>query len=184
MTNLLPPEEKKILMKIQQRKLLTVLGIELLAFLVSLLLVFLIVMFYIMGMNIGQKSVLNDVEMGIKSSDFSQFRAIMLQYNKDLFSVDFFYKTQKPASKALDTLFAVQRPAGLYFSSVASAPEQKPGRMKFNIFGTSDTRDSLTSFKSNLEKEKLIENIEFSPSSWISQKNINFNVTLDIKFSD
>ena len=147
MINLIPPEEKEFLLKEQKKKLLIVLAIEIIVFLISLTLVFLIVMFYIMGMSIYQRTDLQNLESGIKSSDFSKLKSAILRYNKDLYSIDLFYKTQKSLSKALEILFSIQKPEGLYFNSVALSSEQKPGRLKFDISGTSITRDALLVFK-------------------------------------
>ena len=51
--------------------------------------------------------------------------------------------------------------------------------ISISIAGTCDTRDDLIAYENNIEKESAIENISFSPESWINSQNINFKVMFD-----
>lgn len=180
MINLLPPEEKKFLLKEQQKRLLIVLSIEIAVFLVCLLLVLLAIQFYISGEVSYQSFFLQQVQIGNKSSDFSDSKKIILKYNKELVLIDAFYKEQKSMNSALDILLEVQRPDGLYFNNLSLQSEQQADKIKVNIAGLSNTRDNLLILKNNIDEEKRIKNVSFSPGSWVNQKNINFDVALDI----
>jgi hypothetical protein len=180
MINLLPPEQRKFLVKEQQKKLFIVLSMEIAVFLVCLLLVMLATEFYISGEISYQSFFLQQVQIENQSSDFSDFKKIILKYNKELVLIDAFYKGQKSINSALNTLLDVQKPDGLRFNNLSFQPEQQTDNIKVNIDGTSDTRDNLLIFKNNIDGEKRIKNVSFSPGSWVNQKNINFDVTLDI----
>ncbi|MDP3882576.1 MAG: hypothetical protein Q8Q48_00785 [Candidatus Staskawiczbacteria bacterium] len=179
MLNLLPPEEKIILKQEQNKRLLVVLAMEFLIFLTSILLVLLAVEFNILGEFVSQSFLLRQVQAEGQSSDSSRFEKEMMAYNKKLVVIDSFYKDRVFQGDALNTLLKVDRPSGLYFVKFSLQPQQ-PNRTKVIIAGVSDTRDNLLTFKNNVEAVKNIENINFSPESWISQKNVNFNLTLDI----
>lgn len=180
MLNLLPPNEKKFLFQERKKRLFIVLSIELSVFLICVLLVLLAIEFYILGEANSQNFLLQQAQVQNQSSDFSNFKDIILNYNKKLILIDSFYKNRKFMNGALDILLGVRRPSGLYFTNLSLQSQQQSEKIKVNIAGTSATRDDLLLFKKNIEAERKIENINFSPESWISQKNINFNVTLDI----
>jgi len=73
-----------------------------------------------------------------------------------------------------------QRPPGLYFTKFSLQTEPASDRIKAVIAGFSNTRDNLLIFRNNIESEEKIESVSFSPETWLSQKNISFNLTLDI----
>lgn len=49
-----------------------------------------------------------------------------------------------------------------------------------NIKGVSSTRDSLVEFKGDLDKLKIFRNIDLPISNYAEEKNIKFNITLNI----
>ena len=136
--------------------------------------------FYILGELTSQKFLLSEAESENHAPEFSRFSGIMQDYNKKLVLVESFYQKSGSASSGLDVLLGVQRPAGLYFSKFSLQSEPKLSRIKAVVSGFSNTRDNLLVFKNNLEAASKIENINFSPEAWLSQKNINFNLTFDI----
>lgn len=179
MPNLLPPEEKEILFKSQQKKLAVILGSEIFIFLLCLFFVAFSIKFFIMGETSSQKFFLQQAEAQDKSSDFSVFKEMMAKYNKDLLKIISFRQEQVHFSGATDILLRVQKPPGLYFSSLF-LDNVEGKKIKAVITGVSGTRDDLLLYKKNLEAEKKIKNIFFSPDSWVSPKNANFNISLEI----
>jgi hypothetical protein len=180
MLNLLPPEEKNILKHEQKKRLLLVLYAEITMFLLCIFLVLSAVEFNIMGELVSQDFLLHQAQIEDQSFRALKFESEMVAYNQKLASVDSFYKNRVILSDAVHNLLKVVRPAGLYFTKFSVQPGLQPNKATVVIAGVSDTRESLLAFKNNIELEKTIENINFSPESWISQKNINFNLTLDI----
>lgn len=180
MLNLLPPSEKEFLAKEQQKKLFIVLCFELFIFLVCVLLVLLAVEFYVLGELSSQNFLLNQAQSDNKLPEFLQFENMIKDYNQKFVLADSFLKNQKMTQGALDILLNIERPDGVYFTKFSLQAQDKSNRTKVIINGFSDTRDSLIEFKNNIEGSKEIENINFSPEAWLSQKNITFNLTLDI----
>ncbi len=177
MLNLLPPSEKRILLQEKQKRLFIVLFFELSIFLFCVVLVLLAIEFYALGELTLQNFLLQKSGEESRSSEFIYFKEAMEGYNQKLISMNSFYKNQEFMSDALDTLLSVERPDGLYFKRLSFQPED---HLKVIITGFSKTRDGLINFKSNIESEKSIKNVNFSSESWISPKDVNFNLTLDI----
>lgn len=177
--NLLPPKEKEILFKDQLKRLVIILGCETFIFLLCLFLVLSSIKFYILGETSSQKFFLNQAEAQNKSSDFSIFKRIISISNQDIFRTEFFRAKQAYFSSAMDILLGVERPQGLYFTNLFLDNVQDK-KIKVVITGTSSTRDSMLVYKKNIELEKRIKSIFFSPESWISPKDVNFNISFEI----
>jgi len=52
-----------------------------------------------------------------------------------------------------------------------------------HLSGFSPDRNSLVTFKSNLEKETAFKNIVFPPENWLEAKNISFSINLEYEFN-
>jgi hypothetical protein len=179
MINLLPPEEKLVLKKEQSRKLAIVLVSEIIIFLICLILVLLSVKFYLMGELSSKTYTLAEQKTESLSHDFINLQYVISKYNQLLPIVSSFYNNQFLPDQALITLLKVERPNGLYFTNLSLNSDQ-PAAAKAIISGFSSTRDGLVAFKANLEKQPKIKNVNVSPESWISIKDVNFNISLDV----
>jgi hypothetical protein len=179
MINLLPPQEKKILFKNHQKKLIAVLCIEFFVFLMAVILIFLAVYFYILGESSSKSFLLENSQKNEKPANYLDFKNIIIKYNRDLGILDSFYRNQKFVTDSLINLLEIQRPNNLYFTNLSLQPQTQGNKILINISGFSETRESLIYFKENLEANKKITNINFSSGSWISPKNIIFNITLE-----
>jgi hypothetical protein len=181
MINLLPQEEKNTLYQKQVEKLITVLGMVFFVGLICLFFILLSVRLYILGQTASQKFILEEAQKTAQSPEFLNFKNLISEYDADLARADSFYKNQIYMSQALNILFGVPRPQGLYFTGVSLDAIQKDKKeVEIVVSGTSDTRDNLTLFKKNIEDEKRISNAYFPPESWINSKDINFNITMGI----
>jgi len=180
MLNLLPPDEKRFLVKERRRRLLTVLSFEFLIFLACIVLVLLALVFYGLGEVASQNFLLGQAAAEIQSPEFSYLKNVIQDYNGKLVLIDSFYKNNKITGNILNALLSVQRPPGLYFTKFSLIANDQSNGIKVVIAGKSNTRDNLIIFKKNIEAENKIKNVVFSPESWISQKNIIFNLTFDI----
>lgn len=179
MINLLPPNEKKILFKNHQKKLVTVLCIEFFVFLMAIILIFLAVYFYILGESSSRSFLLENTQNKEKPDNYLDFKNIIIKYNRDLGVIESFYRNQKFVTDSLINLLEIKRPNNFYFTNLSLQPQDQGNRILINISGFSETREGLISFKENLEANRKITNINFSSGSWISPKNISFNVTLE-----
>jgi len=181
MLNLLPITEKKFLKQEQQKRLFAILCFEFFNFLVCVLLVMSAIAFFVLGEVASENYLSQQVQSENGSSEFMNYKYIILDYNKKMALVDSFYTNQANLSDAIDVLLSVKRPEGLYFNKLSLQANQQTGKTEIIVSGVSDDREGLLTFKNNIEAERKMQNINFSPESWISQKNINFNLTLDIK---
>lgn len=180
MLNLLPPSEKKVLVQEKQKRLFLVLCFELLVFLCCIILVFLSIEFYGLGEVVSQDFALEQVKNESQSNEFLHFENLMQEYNQKLILVDSFYKSQKFMGGALNTITSIQKPSQLYFTRISFQPKNQSKNIEVTIAGYSNTRDSLIVFRNNIEANEKTRNVNFSPESWVRQKDINFNVTLDV----
>jgi len=89
------------------------------------LLVLSAVAFYVLGEVAFENYLSQQVQSANVSSEFMNFKSIILDYNKKMALVDSFYNNQTNLSGAIDVLLSIQRPEGLYFSKVSLQANQQ-----------------------------------------------------------
>lgn len=179
MINLLPPKEKEELLFQKKRNLVIVLGSMTVISLVCLSLVLLSLKFYVLQQVIYKKAILQSTQKEYQTADFLALKNYIQKYNTTLNIVDNFYKKEIYFSDALKTIVGIERPSGIYFTSVAIEKSKTDNNVKITIYGTSNTRDELVLFKHNIESNNNITNAYFPPDSWIKPTNVNFYVTFE-----
>lgn len=184
--NLIPSKEKRELRLVRAKQLTIVLGNMIVIVLVCLVLVIFFLKFYLLTQTAYQKAILETVQQKYETADFMKFKKLIQKFN-GIYAQSFsFYKNQTYFSSILKMISEIEKPSGVLVSSIV-ATKEKDGKIKVGVSGTSVSRDSLLAFKDRIEKKSLsetgreIENIYFSPESWIKPKDIVFNVTFDIK---
>ena len=180
MINLLPPKEKEERSLEQVKKLEVILETAVLVAVICLILVLLSVDFYILGESVSRKFILEQAEIQYKTPDFLRYKNILQIYNKNIARVDSFYKNEAPLGAAIKEIIKIERPAGVYFSSLSLSRNESINKIEVSISGNSDTRDNLLIFKENVEKKEGVKNSNFSPESWLNPGAINFNLTFEI----
>lgn len=176
MINLLPPVEKKELICKKKSKITIILGFVFLFFLVCLMLVLFSEKIYLLGENLVLKENLDEINKKYNSESLTMARKFIKDYNKTLAGLDSFYNNQVYFTDALRSLLNIAAPKGIYFIDI-NIDRKNDGFLQINLYGFSDSRDNLLTFKSNIEKEKLIKNPTFSADSWVKSQNINFYLT-------
>lgn len=180
MINLLPPKEKEELLFQKKMNLVIVLGSMAVVSLVCLLLVLLSLKFYILQQVLYKKAILQSTEKEYQTADFLSLKSYIQKYNTILGRVDNFYKKEAYLSNALGSVVSIQRPDGVSFMSLAIEKSKTDANLlNVTISGTSNTRDNLVLFKSNLENDKTITNVYFPPDSWIKPTDVTFYVTFE-----
>jgi len=179
MINLLPQEEKQRLLLEKEKKLAIVWGIIVLVSLVCLFLLLLSIKFYIQGETDSQRNILLQVERENKISDFATVNASIQKYNETLAQLGSFYKKEIYFGQVLNIITSVPSPDGLFITDF-SLKRNDGGTVKVNVSGVSDTREKLLVFKENILNDKRIIKPYFSPESWISPENADFNLTFEI----
>lgn len=148
-------------------------------FLVCLALILLSLKFYILQETVYEKSVLEDTQKKYQTDDFMSLLDSIKRYNEDLSRIDNFYKKDAYISSALKTIFDIERPGGISFSSIV-LERLKEEKIKANLYGESSNRDELLSYKDNISSQKSIYNIYLPPDNLIKPRNISFNMTFEI----
>lgn len=192
MINLLPPEEKKILLAEENKRIVIVFGISVLIFLFCLSLILLFTKAYITG-QVNTQEVISQSEFE-KLAEFGieDFQKRMVLTNKDLQNLKNFYKQKLYLTNLFEKLAKII-PSGIYLTDltfskqikkVVSEEDEEENGEKVKIekelafYGFALNRQVLFDFKKNLEQE--FKEINFPPSNWVKSENINFYIALKI----
>lgn len=181
MINLLPPKEKEELRLENNIKLVIVLGNIFIISLICLSLVLFSLKFYILTRVSSQDYELLEAEKKYKTPDFISLKQIIQQSNETIIKVDNFYKKDNHIWGTLETILELQRPSGVYFTSIVINRKKEDAKHKVSIYGASDNRDNLLIFKNNIERNEQIENLNFPASNWLKPNNIDFSLTFETK---
>jgi hypothetical protein len=183
MINLLPPEEKEKLFLKKKERLVTILGITVLVSLICLILILSSIKLYIEAEAIYQKIVLEQTEKKYQTPDFLNFKDTIQKYNKIVIQLKNFYNQKQYSSQSLKIISDIQRPEGIYLTGLSLNNDENK-KIKVTATGISDSRENLLIYKKNIEENKKIENLYFSPETWINPENINFSLTFEISDND
>ena len=181
MINLLPPKEKEEILKEENWKLLMILGMILLFFLISLLLILFSIKIFIVGEVEAQKIIFAEREKEFKSTQMQNLQNNLTAFNKKLSQLDSFYQNQSNFSEILEEI-SKTLPSGVYLNnlSIVSQGGKNEGS-GCSISGFSPSRQILLVLKDNLEKEKNFQEVYFPSSNWVKPADINFTISLKIK---
>ena len=170
MINLLPPQERKVLLEEENYKLVWILGVLILISLLALSLVLLSVDFYIEGQSQSQKILVD-----LKRKEFSQLQPIqekLALINKNLCQLDSLYQQQVRLTKLLEDVSS-KLVSGMYLTNFS----YRRNGSRVEISGFSKKRDVLSEFRARMEGEKQFKNVYFPLSNWVESENINFKTT-------
>ena len=181
MINLLPSKEKEEILQEENWKLLMILGILLLFFLISLLLILFSVKIFITGEVEVQKILFAEREKEFKNTQMQNLQNNLTAFNKKLSQLDSFYQNQSNFSEILEEI-SKTLPPGVYLNNLSIAPQGgKGGGFICNLSGFSPSRQILLVLKDNLEKEKNFQEVYFPPANWVKPADINFTISFEIK---
>jgi len=179
MINLLPQKEREELLQEEKFKLILILGIVFVAFFLSLALILFSIRISISKDVEIQKMILAEKE---KVASLNQDLETEIKYsNSTLSKLDSFYGNQISLIEILEKI-STTLPSGTYltnFNFTLTQKEEK-GVARISLSGFCPNRETLLSFKSNLENEKNFSDIYFPPENWVKPKDITFTVNLTI----
>lgn len=178
MINLLPSQEKNELLLEERKKLIVIWGIIFTASLSFLILLLLFIQTYLFYELSVQKIILEKTKKEYEYSEAKNLQDIIKTYNENLSKLKNFYIEKIYWTRSIEKLSKISRP-GIYLTSLVL--EKENNKTKLNLSGFSKSRDNLSQFKTNLEKESDFEEIYFSPSSWIKPTNIDFYLSFKIE---
>ena len=176
MINLLPSQQKEELREEGKWKLIMILGIVLLAFLISLSLILFSIKTVILGQVEIQKILLEEREKELKTQKIQELEAKIRDYNLTLSNLDSFYKKNLNLTDILEKL-SKTLPQGTYLTTFIF----NLTTLEISLSGYSPDRETLVAFKENLEKEEKFEKVYFPLANWVSPTDINFSVTFKVK---
>lgn len=177
MINLLPPEEKELLHKGQQRKLIIILGTTVIISLVCLWLVLLAIQFHIMGESANVKIALKQAEVKYQTQHFLLYKQRIQDANASFAKINQNHLVKNNTANVLPFLSAVQKPAGVKLNRINLA-SQSTGTL-VALSGTSDTRENLMAFKTHLESQGAVKNMDFPANNWLKPANLEFYLTFE-----
>jgi len=176
MINLLPPEEKEILIQEEKFKLVLILGILFLTFLICLILILFSIKISLSGEVGAQKILLNQEEERFKGTQIQSLEEKIIAFNQILSKLSQFYYSQISLTGVLEKI-SQNLPSGAYLTAFNFSSETG----QISLSGFSPSREILLELKGNLEKEESFQEIYFAPSSWVKPADIDFLVTFKIK---
>ena len=182
MINLLPPQEKKNLQEEERLKLILILGILLLAVLISFSLILFTIKIIISSQVESQKKILKQDENEFQKSQLKEFQKIIIDSNQTISKLESFYGGQFEFSSILGEI-SNTLPQGTYLTNVSLNVQTDKNIKELlicNLSGFSPNRDILLQLRDNLEKETNFKEVYFPPSNWIAPSSINFSVSFKI----
>lgn len=180
MINLLPPKEKQELLFLKNRNLAMVLGSVAVIFLVCLSLVLMSLKVYIMQKVDYEKRVLEGTQKKYETEESLQLLSSLKKYNANLSKINNFYKGAFYLSGYLIDILNVEKPKGVVFSDIILEQLREENKIKATIYGKSDSREELISFKESIDKNEQLKNVFIPPDNLIKPSEISFNLTFEI----
>jgi len=178
MINLLPPEEKTILIQEERFKLILILGIVFLSALLSLIMILFSIRIYISSQTDSEKIIFEQEEKKVKTAEFQELQEKITLANKNLSNLNSFYQNQVYFTEILKRISGTL-PSGIYLNNLSLTPSEG-GVLNCTFSGFAPTIEILLDFKKNLETEKTITGTNFPLANLVESKDIYFNVTFKI----
>jgi len=180
MINLLPPAEKVILRKEEQRRLAFIWGIFVLFFLTTLSLVLFSVNIYLAGEVQGFKILVRYEQQKSATLETQNIEKEINAVNQKLTELAAFYKGQPRVTELLQKISEII-PDEIYLNSLSLDPSKdKKDRFQISLTGHSGTREALLDVKKSLESKSSFQGVYFPPSNWVKPSDINFSASFEM----
>ncbi|MCK4454297.1 PilN domain-containing protein [Candidatus Parcubacteria bacterium] len=182
MINLLPPKNKKELLREEQYKIVLILGIFVLLFLVSLSLILFSIKIYVSSQLEVEKEFIERSRKAMEFSEIERLETKIRCLNKDILELELFYQNQISLIEILEELSFVL-PSGVYLKTISiNSSKEKDSKFLVSLSGFSPTRELLSEFKTNLEEKKELfkGKIDFPSATWTKPIDIDFSLNLKI----
>jgi len=174
MIDLLPPEQKEILILEKKERMIMILGIVFLSFFVSSILVLLSVNFLVAGQAQAQEIILKQKQKEFQDAKIRILESKIIFANEDLSKVASFYQERISLLEVFEETCKLF-PRDTYLKSFS----YKDRKISLSAFAY--TRSSLLEFRQNLIGKREFKNISFPGEPWIKAADIDFTVMFEIK---
>ncbi len=176
MINLLPPEEKEILLKERQFREILILEVLIFLFFVLFILILFSIKLELKGEILFQKAVLEQKQLISESSKIKALEQKINSSNQVLSRLTAFYQDDFYLSDIFEEI-SKTIPSRMYLTNFSYNREKK----EISLSGFSPNRQILSEFKENLEKSSRFNKIYFPASNWIKPADIDFFVSFEIR---
>lgn len=179
MINLLPPQEKDVILTEAKKKIAIIIGFLILFFFACLILISISIRIYLQGYIESEKSFLAESEKEFSQSESQNLQERIKLANTLIKELNSFYG-QKIYFSEIAEIVSKTLPDNFYltdFSLILSGEKE----INVSLSGFAPLREDLFKFKENLETEEGFKNISFPPVNWVKARNIDFYVTFKIK---
>ena len=177
MINLLPPEEKQILLETRQWKTVLILGFIIFIFLVSLALIFASINISISSKVSAQKVILAVKEKDLKADDIQGLEGKITQINQSLKELDSFYRESPSFTGFLDKISDLL-PGGISLKNISINPITKENNsFQISLSGYASSVEDVILLKENLKKEESISQVYFPQDVWLQKQDFIFNAS-------
>ncbi len=171
MINLLPPEEKSILMEERNFKEILILGMVVFFGLCSLSLILLFININLRGGVVLQKVVWQQKQEEFESSRAKELEREIIQLNQMLSGINDFYQRKFCLTDVFEEFFE-SLPSQIHLTRISYQEDNR----KISLSGFSPSRAILLELKENLEKREGFQDVYFPSSNWISPFDIQFSI--------
>ena len=185
MINLLPERVKKELREERKFRVLLVLLFVFTTAFICFALMLGILRVYMAVQVLSQESKITLLE-----SRFSQDNPALAEiqaFNEKLSQVLRFMKSSRSVSPIMEALGSLL-PPGAYFTSFDYDPPgvqieggvAQPANARIQVAGFAENRETLFTFRENLQEHPLFSELSFPPSNWVQPKDIRFSLQTSI----
>ncbi len=180
MINLLPYDEKEKALKERLRRAIVVFSLALASILLIGIILMLPAYFYLFFQKQGVERQLQGAEQEADKSETEALKKEVAGINSKLSILDNAGKSSKPVAGLFSKVLRAM-PEGVSVKSISysASKGQAPGSMALD--GKADTRDAFILFKKNIEESGDFSKIESPVSNLLSEKDVDFSLTLTIK---
>lgn len=175
MINFLPQEQKQVLLLEEKFKVVLILGIIVLAFLVSFIFILVSIGISLSAEMEIQKINFEQKEKELADPAFQEIENKIISANTAFSELDSFYRGQKNPAAVFEKIFNVL-PPGLRLNNLSF----NLASSQIFLAGFSPNTEILLEFKENLEKENYFSGIYFPPAIWLETVDINFSLNFKI----
>ena len=179
MINLLPLQQKEYLLVQKRLRLVLILEILFLSFLISLALILFWVKISIFRDLEIQKTFLEEKERMISINQ--ELEEEIKTANLSFSNLNSFYRKEGNLTQVLEKTSGTL-PSGTYLTGFGfSLAQKKEDMVQISLSGFCPDRETLLTFKRNLENENGFLEIYFPPENWAKPTDINFSVNFKLE---
>ena len=177
MINLLPPAEKQNLSLEDRWRTVLILGLVMLIFFASLILIFILINFSLGSQVKSQDVILENEENRFASEGIQTVKNDVEQANRNLLAIDSFYKQKADMTGFLEKISSLL-PKGIYLNSISINPcSGGENAFQVSIAGHALAIENVIELNEKLKGDDQFSNVSFPSDTWFKKQDFIFAVT-------